>query len=103
MEWNEDSFYVSSNRLALRACQAGKWAFVSDYERLKILHDHSGVDMDTDVEILKPLDQLLVHGDFTAFESQKYIPTAVMGFEEGNKWIEDLLSCYDGEAWFRAA
>jgi len=59
--------------------------------------------MDSGVEILKPLDQSLVHGAVAGFEPQKDIPTAVMGSEKGNKWIEDLLAHYDRGAWLCAA
>jgi len=96
VEWIEDNCDISSNRFAAQAHKAGKWAFVSDYARLKILYDHGGIYTDTDVEIVKSLDQFLVHDAFTGFEPEKYIPNAVMGAQKGNKWIEELLSYYEG-------
>ena len=45
--WNEDNFDVNQNRYAKEAYDAGKWAFVSDYVRLKVLHDEGGIYLDT--------------------------------------------------------
>lgn len=35
-----------------------KRAFVSDYARFKILYEHGGVYFDTDVEVLKSMDDI---------------------------------------------
>lgn len=57
-EWNESNFDVNQNQYCREAYEAGKWAFVSDYARLKILYDYGGIYMDTDMEVCKPLDSL---------------------------------------------
>jgi len=57
-EWNESNFDVNQNQYCREAYEAGKWAFVSDYARLKILYDYGGIYMDTDMEVCKPLDRL---------------------------------------------
>ena len=36
IEWNESNFDVNQNQYCREAYEAGKWAFVSDYARLKI-------------------------------------------------------------------
>lgn len=58
-EWNESNFDVKQNQYCREAYEAKKWAFVSDYVRLKVLYDYGGVYMDTDVEVCKPLDHSL--------------------------------------------
>ena len=55
--WTEENFDIQENRYAREAYEAGKWAFVSDYARLKVLYEEGGVYLDTDVELLKPLDK----------------------------------------------
>ena len=47
---NEENFDVTENRYAREAYEAGKWAFVSDYVRLKVLYEEGGIYLDTDVE-----------------------------------------------------
>ena len=56
IEWNEDNFDVAENQYAKEAYENKKWAFVTDYVRLKVLYEHGGIYLDSDVEILKPMD-----------------------------------------------
>lgn len=78
-EWNETNFDMEQNLYLKQAYQAKKFAFVSDYMRLKVLFDYGGIYMDTDVELTKPLDEFLVHRAFSGFENKVWMPTAVMG------------------------
>jgi mannosyltransferase OCH1-like enzyme len=59
IEWNEDNFDVNQNRYISEAYNAKKWAFVSDFARMDVIYRYGGVYMDTDVEVLKPLDRFL--------------------------------------------
>lgn len=68
IEWNEDNFDVNSIPYTRQAYEAKKYAFVSDYARFKILYDHGGVYFDTDVEVVKPFDDILQHGAFMGIE-----------------------------------
>lgn len=102
MEWNEDNFDVSQNVFSKEAYQAKKWAFVTDYARLKILYEHGGIYMDTDVEVCKSLDQLLEYEAFSGFESSNEIPTGIMGAEKNNEWVAYLLSYYDGHTFIKS-
>lgn len=94
--WNEDNFDFSSNRYAKEAYDAGKWAFVSDYVRLKVLYDEGGIYLDTDVEIIKPLDSLVKDGGFMGFDENGSVATG-LGFacEKGDELVGKLLSDYD--------
>lgn len=67
-EWNEANFDYSTCEYAAEAYAAKKWAFVSDYARFKILYDYGGVYLDTDVEIVKPLDEIVNKGPFMGIE-----------------------------------
>ena len=60
MEWNEDNFDVDSSIAYVReAYAAQKFAFVSDYVRLKVLYDYGGIYLDTDIEMIKSPENLL--------------------------------------------
>ena len=63
IEWNEQNFEISQNRYAQQAYEAKKYAFVSDYVRLAVLYEYGGVYLDTDVELVRPLDELLEQRD----------------------------------------
>ncbi len=61
-----------------------KWGFVPDYARFDIIYNEGGIYMDTDVEILKPLDNLLSLHGFMGFEEGNYINGGIgFGAEKG--------------------
>ncbi len=93
---NEENFDINQNRYAKEAYEAGKWAFVSDFARLKVLYESGGVYMDTDVELLKPIDKLLEESGYMGFDDNGVISTG-LGFacEQGNALIGALLADYD--------
>ncbi len=94
--WNEENFDISQNRYAAQAYAAGKWAFVSDYVRLKVLYDAGGIYLDTDVELLRPLDELIAQNGYMGFDDQDLISTG-LGFAcaAGNALVGRLLADYD--------
>lgn len=88
---------IENNSYARQAYEEKKYAFVSDYIRLYALHTYGGIYMDTDVEIIKNLDCFLNYSAFTSFESDKYIPTALLASEKNGEWIGHLLKYYDNK------
>ena len=96
IEWNETNFDVESVPYVREAYEQRKWAFVSDYARLYALKKYGGIYLDTDVEILKPLDALLYNKAFIGAESKYSICTAVIGAEKDASFIGELMSLYDG-------
>jgi len=93
-EWNESNFDFSNNIYAKQAYERKKWAFVSDYARLAILHKHGGIYLDTDVEVFKSFDPFLHHPAFVGFESDYKIGSAVIGSAANNPWISLMLLHY---------
>ncbi|MDE7025244.1 MAG: glycosyl transferase [Paramuribaculum sp.] len=68
IEWNEDNFDVNTIPYTAQAYAAKKYAFVSDYARFKILYEHGGLYFDTDVEVIRPMDDIIAAGPFMGFE-----------------------------------
>jgi len=97
IEWNEDNFDLSACPLYVRqAYEAKKWAFVTDYVRLKVVYDHGGIYMDTDVELKKSLEPLLGHRAYFGFEDGVHIATGLgFGAEKGNPVVYCMLKDYD--------
>lgn len=93
-EWNEDNFDINSNRYVKQAYEAKKYAFVTDYVRLFALYNEGGIYMDTDVELLKSLDDFLKHNAFSSFENNDSIPTGLMASEKNGEWVKALLDEY---------
>lgn len=96
IEWNEANFDINYNDYVKEAYEAKKWAFVSDVARLYALVYRGGIYMDTDVEVLKPLDSLLELEAFSGFESDNKIPTGLMACKKGHPLFEKMLKDYDG-------
>ncbi len=96
IRWDESSFDINSVPYVKEAYENRKWAFVTDYVRLYALYTQGGVYMDTDVELLKPIDCFLEHEAFSGFESETSVPTGIMASEPKQKAIGDLLKDYDG-------
>lgn len=67
-EWNEDNFDVNAVPYTADAYKAGKYAFVSDYARFWVLYHFGGVYFDTDVEVIRPMADILEKGPFMGFE-----------------------------------
>ena len=66
--WDESNFNLNCCDYVKEAYRAKKWAFVSDYARFKVLYDEGGLYFDTDVELIKPIDDILARGPFMGVE-----------------------------------
>lgn len=101
IEWNEDNFDVNSIPYTAQAYAAKKYAFVSDYARFKILYEHGGLYFDTDVEVIKPLDDIVANGPFMGVEvpSDGKMPPLVnpglgIGGDAGNAIYKQIIDYY---------
>ena len=98
-EWNEKNFDVHLNRYTEEAYNAGKWAFVSDVARLWALVHEGGIYMDTDVEVVRPLDELLHEKAFIGFEGTQWIGTSIIAAEAGNSFLKEFLDDYNNRTF----
>ena len=105
IEWNESNFDIACCEYVREAYEAKKWAFVSDYARFKILYEYGGLYFDTDVEIVKPFDDIVNQGAFmgveTAVPNIMVNPGLGLGVPPGSRMYEDLLNMYDKLHFFK--
>lgn len=96
--WSESDFDLDCHPFVRTAYDAKAWAFVSDYARLKIVYDHGGIYLDTDVELLKNLDFLLSNKCYFGIEQQYNLCATGLGFgaEKANPVVKEMLKMYDG-------
>ncbi|MCM1078831.1 MAG: glycosyl transferase [Bacteroidales bacterium] len=101
-EWNEDNFDVNIIPYTAEAYAMKKYAFVSDYARFWILYKYGGLYFDTDVEVIRPLDDIVARGNFMGYETDpvkklagSINPGLGMGMASGNKLIEKMLAGYE--------
>ncbi len=93
-EWNESNFDIHQFRYCEEAYANKKWAFVSDVARLWALYHEGGIYMDTDVEVVRPLDDLLNQDAFLGFEGTQWIATSLIGTMAKNPIIKNFLDSY---------
>ena len=101
--WNEDSFDINSVSYVKEAYECRKFAYVTDYIRLWALNKFGGVYMDTDVEILKPLDDFLKLPAFTGYEASSGMApvTGLMASAAGGVWVREQLEYYKGKHFLK--
>lgn len=98
--WNEDNYDVAQNPYMLAAYKDKKWAYVSDYARVDVVNRYGGIYLDTDVEVLRPLDMLLREKAFAGFESAADVAFGLgFGARANNPILCDLLKLYDNLPW----
>lgn len=102
VRWDESNFDVTCCDYVREAYEAKKWAFVSDVARLYALVNFGGIYMDTDVEVIRPLDSLLSYEAVSGFESETQIPTGLMACREGQALFQEFLRDYDGKHFLNA-
>lgn len=96
IEWNETNYDFTQQPYMRQALEAKKWGFVPDFARLDIVYQNGGIYLDTDVEIIKPFDELLKHAGFAGFETEEYVNLGQgFGAEAGNPMIKTLMDSYD--------
>lgn len=101
--WNEQNYDFTKNQYMKKAYENEIWGFVVDYARLDIVYHEGGIYLDTDVEVIKPLDELRKEEAFIAYQP-KYVPyqpaytiNAGSGFGavKKHKMIKTLRDAYD--------
>ncbi len=94
IEWNEDNFDLDANPYTRWCYDNRKYAFLSDYARLLIIGDYGGFYFDTDVELIRPLDDLLDNEFVISFENGAYVETAVLGAQKGHPFAKLMADFY---------
>lgn len=92
-EWNESNFDINSCRFVKEAYEKKKWAFVSDYVRFYAMYTEGGVYVETDAEILRPIDELLGHGAFFGLAGDD-TTLSLCGTEKGHPVAKDIIDLY---------
>ena len=109
-EWNEDNFDVNMVAYTAEAYKNKKYAFVSDYARFWILYNYGGIYFDTDVEVIKPMNEIINKGSFMGceqiFVNHKYIPYVNAGLGMGvipkNSFFKEILDVYNNRYFISA-
>lgn len=110
-QWNEDNFDINCCQYISDAYKRKKYAFVSDYVRFYVLYQHGGIYLDTDVELLKSLDEILANGAFMGCENSAVVggkhvrlnvaPGLGIGAEAGSPFFKEMIDMYNELSFFK--
>jgi hypothetical protein len=93
--WDESNYDVQASPRVHDAYRAKRWSLVSNYVRLDVLKRHGGIYVDTDIEVVRPFDELLEYDFFLGFMWDCTLGTAVLGSVPGHSIVTDILTNYD--------
>jgi len=90
-EWNESNVDLEECPFIKEAYENKKWAFVADYVRTKVLKEYGGIYFDTDMEVIKNIDEFLKNQTFLGIEDTGYVAVGVWYEKEKNGVIPSKL------------
>lgn len=93
--WDLNRFDINSSIWCKEALSRKKYAFVADYIRNYALFHDGGIYLDSDVEVLRPFDELLRLPYFIGREMSGALEPAVMGAEPGFTLHKEMLQYYE--------
>lgn len=104
IRWDETNYDVHKIPYISEAYEAKKWAFVSDYARLDVVYSHGGIYLDTDVELVRKLDELLEYQAFFALEKDNCQINSGLGFgaQKNNTTLKSLMEIYHTVSFVKA-
>ncbi len=100
--WTLDTYKPEHCLFYEQAVEHGNWAFASDYARADILRRYGGIYMDLDVEMLRPIDDLLYNDAYMSFESLDRIECGSgMGARAGNNILQEICENYESRPYLK--
>lgn len=101
--WDLETYKPDHCLFFEQAIEHGNWAFASDYARADLLRKYGGIYMDLDVEILRPIDDLLYNDAYMSFESLSRIECGSgMGARPGHPIIQEICESYENRPYLKA-
>lgn len=102
VRWDESNYDIHKNIFMSEAYDNGRYGFVPDYARLDILHQYGGIYMDTDVELIRGLDDLLYQEAFCSVEKWQVINFGgCTGAVKGHSALEPFLEGWNSRKLIR--
>lgn len=105
IRWDESNFDVNGIAYTRDAYADRKYAFVSDYARFKVLYEEGGLYFDTDVELIKSIDDIIERGPFMGCEHKSepgaspqtlgVAPGLGLGVCAGHPFYKEMIQVYE--------
>lgn len=93
--WNEKNFDVHSTVFTEQIAKTQKWGFIVDFVRAYVIYNYGGVYLDSDVEVIKPFDDLLkTNICFSGFEDEDYVAPVIFAGEKNCVIAKEVMDFY---------
>lgn len=100
--WDENNFNVHEISYTREAYKNKLFAFVSDYARFWILEREGGIYLDTDVEMIKPLYDIVSMGSYMGIEQGNNVaPGLGLACVAHEAFIKEMVNHYKGLSFYR--
>jgi hypothetical protein len=100
MLWDTSRFDINSVLWVKQADELELYAFASDYIRHYAVYTRGGIYLDTDIEIIKPFDELLYKDLLLGAVDSKVIEAGCFGAEKGHPYIKKCMEYYESRPFF---
>lgn len=93
--WSEKDINLEKYPLVKKALDEKRWALAADIIRMYAVYTDGGFYFDTDVELLKPINNLTKYDAVAGWESNFWFTTAAFGAKKKSPWIGKILKRYE--------
>jgi hypothetical protein len=86
VRWDESNLDMHANAWVEDAMRKKKYSWATDWFRWDILHAHGGIYLDTDMELLQPIDELCEREEeqlFVGIDGYDNLNVAIIGCSKG--------------------
>jgi mannosyltransferase OCH1-like enzyme len=93
-EWNEKNSKKYINKFYINALRKKKYAFAADYIRARVLFEFGGIYVDTDMLLVKPIDNLLEYNFFIGEEVKDRVAFGMFGCVKNHRFLKKMIDFY---------
>ncbi len=102
VEWNESNYDFRKHRYMREALENKQYMYATDVARKDVLYEHGGIYFDADVELIRPIDDLLYNEAFIGIDDGGQVNSgAGLGAARHNEMIRDMLELYGEQSFVR--
>lgn len=97
VRWDENNYDWSKNPFMKKAVEEKVWGYAPDFARIDIVRQNGGFYFDTDVELVRPIEELRYHSAFAGMEWGTDLVNFGQGFGARAHFglFEELLTAYE--------
>lgn len=102
VRWDESNYDFAKFRYAREALACRKYEYVTDVARKDVLYTYGGIYFDTDVELVRPLDDLLYNEAFIGIDDGGQVNSGSgLGAVRHNPMMGAMLELYEDQCFVR--